>query len=276
IQNPPRKLKINPQNEKENPKISPQKDPRNPPNSPKYKGAHAQKPTKLPKKSPKILKTLSKFEIGPSKSKISPPKNARNFKKNFKNTLKIPKNRQKIAKKSPKIEEKSGKKSGIKGNFCVLQLIRTVPLEPGRNYLFGFHPHGVLAAGAFGNFCTEATGFGRLFPGLQPRLLTLPCWFRLPLFRDYALAGGLVSSEPESLEHLLAWPGGGLVAVIALGGPPEALEARPGAEAILGVLEGILGGPWKLGCSCCAGGASSGSPSNTGGVWGEKWGFWDL
>ncbi|NWY99586.1 MOGT2 acyltransferase, partial [Loxia curvirostra] len=111
----------------------------------------------------------------------------------------------------------------------VLQLIRTVPLEPGRNYLFGFHPHGVLAAGAFGNFCTEATGFGRLFPGLRPRLLTLPCWFRLPLFRDYALAGGLVSSEPESLEHLLAWPGGGLVAVIALGGPPEALEARPGA-----------------------------------------------
>ncbi|XP_071276096.1 2-acylglycerol O-acyltransferase 2-like isoform X2 [Agelaius tricolor] len=113
-------------------------------------------------------------------------------------------------------------------DYFPISLIRTVPLDPGRNYVFGFHPHGVLAAGAFGNFCTEATGFGRLFPGLQPRLLTLPCWFRLPLFRDYAMAGGLVSSEASSLEHLLAGPGG-LVAVIALGGPPEALEARPGA-----------------------------------------------
>ncbi|XP_058679002.1 2-acylglycerol O-acyltransferase 2-like [Ammospiza caudacuta] len=113
-------------------------------------------------------------------------------------------------------------------DYFPISLIRTVPLDPGRNYVFGFHPHGVLAAGAFGNFCTEATGFGRLFPGLRPRLLTLPCWFRLPLFREYAMAGGLVSSEASSLEHLLAGPGG-LVAVIALGGPPEALEARPGA-----------------------------------------------
>ncbi|XP_014749405.1 PREDICTED: 2-acylglycerol O-acyltransferase 2-like [Sturnus vulgaris] len=114
-------------------------------------------------------------------------------------------------------------------DYFPISLIRTTPLDPGRNYIFGFHPHGVLAAGAFGNFCTEATGFGLLFPGLRPHLLTLPCWFRLPLFRDYAMAGGLVSSEPSSLEHLLAGEGGGRVAVIALGGPPESLEAQPGA-----------------------------------------------
>ncbi|NWV24272.1 MOGT2 acyltransferase, partial [Origma solitaria] len=110
-----------------------------------------------------------------------------------------------------------------------IQLIRTTPLDPRRNYIFGFHPHGVLAAGAFGNFCTESTEFGKKFPGLSPHLLTLPCWFRLPLFREYAMAGGLVSSEPSSLEHLLAQPRGGHAAVIALGGPPEALDAHPGA-----------------------------------------------
>ncbi|NXU98370.1 MOGT2 acyltransferase, partial [Cettia cetti] len=108
------------------------------------------------------------------------------------------------------------------------QLIRTVPLQPGRNYIFGFHPHGVLAAGAFGNFCTEATGFAQLFPGLSPHLLTLPCWFRIPFFREYLMAGGLVSSEAASLEQLLGGQRGS-VAVIALGGPPEALDARPGA-----------------------------------------------
>ncbi|XP_069739177.1 2-acylglycerol O-acyltransferase 2-like isoform X3 [Phaenicophaeus curvirostris] len=114
-------------------------------------------------------------------------------------------------------------------DYFPISLIRTAELDPRRNYLLGFHPHGVLAAGAFANFCTEATGFGGLFPGLHPHLLTLPCWFRLPLFRDYMLAGGLVSSEKSSLEFLLSREGGGQAAVIALGGPPESLDAHPGA-----------------------------------------------
>ena len=40
---------------------------------------------------------------------------------------------------------------------------------------------------------------------------------------------GLVSSERSSLEFLLSRPGGGHVAVIAVGGPPESLDAHPGA-----------------------------------------------
>ncbi|XP_052635564.1 2-acylglycerol O-acyltransferase 2-B-like isoform X2 [Harpia harpyja] len=114
-------------------------------------------------------------------------------------------------------------------DYFPISLVRTTELDPRRNYIFGFHPHGVLAAGAFANFCTEATGFGVLFPGLRPHLLTLPCWFRLPLFRDYMMSGGLVSSEKSSLEYLLSREGGGQVAVIALGGPPESLDAHPGA-----------------------------------------------
>uniref|UniRef100_A0A8C3FP87 Acyltransferase n=1 Tax=Chrysemys picta bellii TaxID=8478 RepID=A0A8C3FP87_CHRPI len=107
------------------------------------------------------------------------------------------------------------------------QLVKTAPLDPSRNYLFGFHPHGVLVAGAFGNFCTEATGFGELFPGLTPHLLMLPFWFRLPLFRDYIMSGG--ERDKASVSYLLGREGGGQVAVIAVGGPPESLEARPGA-----------------------------------------------
>ena len=40
-----------------------------------------------------------------------------------------------------------------------LQLVKTAHLDPSRNYLAGFHPHGVLATGAFTNLCTESTGF---------------------------------------------------------------------------------------------------------------------
>ncbi|XP_062871391.1 2-acylglycerol O-acyltransferase 1 [Trichomycterus rosablanca] len=114
-------------------------------------------------------------------------------------------------------------------DYFPIMLVKTVDLDPACNYLFGFHPHGVLVAGAFGNFCTEACGFSDLFPGLTPHLLMLPFWFRVPFFREYIMSGGLVSSEKASLSYLLSRPGGGAVAVVAVGGAPESLEARPGA-----------------------------------------------
>ncbi|KAM9827858.1 LOW QUALITY PROTEIN: 2-acylglycerol O-acyltransferase 1 [Neosynchiropus ocellatus] len=153
--------------------------------------------------------------------------------------------------------------------YFPITLVKTVDLDLKKNYIFGFHPHGesrpycllvsvlicrlvfvivtscpcpflssvfmhilttgVLVAGAFGNFCTEATGFSQLFPGLRPHLLMLPFWFRIPFFRDYIMCGGLVSSSKSSLSCLVSHPEGGNVAVIAVGGAPESLEARPGA-----------------------------------------------
>ncbi|XP_026767967.3 2-acylglycerol O-acyltransferase 1 isoform X1 [Pangasianodon hypophthalmus] len=114
-------------------------------------------------------------------------------------------------------------------DYFPISLVKTVDLDPKCNYLFGFHPHGVLVAGAFGNFCTEASRFSELFPGLTPYLLMLPFWFRVPFFRDYIMCGGLVSSEKASMSYLLSRPGGGAAAVVAVGGAPESLEARPGA-----------------------------------------------
>lgn len=114
-------------------------------------------------------------------------------------------------------------------DYFPLTLVKTVDLDPKLNYLFGLHPHGVLVAGAFGNFCTKASEFEKLFPGLTPYLLMLPFWFRVPFYRDYIMCGGLVSSDKRSVSYLLSRPGGGHAAVLAIGGAPESLEARPGA-----------------------------------------------
>ncbi|XP_078525423.1 2-acylglycerol O-acyltransferase 2-like [Lissotriton helveticus] len=114
-------------------------------------------------------------------------------------------------------------------DYFPLTLVKTADLDPEHNYIFGFHPHGILVAGAFGNFCTEATGFSQLFPGLKSHLLMLPFWFKVPFFRDYIMGGGLVSSDKSSAAYLLSQKSGGQVAVIAVGGPPESLDARPGA-----------------------------------------------
>lgn len=71
-----------------------------------------------------------------------------------------------------------------------LQILKTKDLSPEQNYLMGVHPHGLLTFGAFCNFCTEATGFSKIFPGITPHLATLSWFFKIPLIRDYIMAKG--------------------------------------------------------------------------------------
>ncbi|XP_044288896.1 2-acylglycerol O-acyltransferase 1 isoform X2 [Varanus komodoensis] len=113
--------------------------------------------------------------------------------------------------------------------YFPIHLIKTSDLDPSHNYLFGFHPHGVLVAGAFGNFCTEYTGFQKLFPGLTPYLHILPFWFRCPFFREYIMCAGLVSATKRSVSHVLSNEKGGNISVIVIGGAEESLDARPGS-----------------------------------------------
>lgn len=80
--------------------------------------------------------------------------------------------------------------------------MKTADLDPRQNYVVGFHPHGVLVAGAFTNFCTYASGFKELFPGITSYLLMLPLWFRAPFFRDYIMCAG-VGQKAFSVELLI-------------------------------------------------------------------------
>ncbi|NXI49861.1 MOGT2 acyltransferase, partial [Chloroceryle aenea] len=118
-------------------------------------------------------------------------------------------------------------------DYFPITLVKTAELDPRQNYLMGFHPHGILAAGAFLNFCTEASGFSTLFPGINPHLMMLSLWFRIPFFRDYLMSGGLVSSDKESASYVLQKPEGGNALVIIVGGAQEALDARPGSCTLL-------------------------------------------
>lgn len=58
-------------------------------------------------------------------------------------------------------------------DYFPARLVRTKRLDPKRNYILGYHPHGIMCAGAWANFATEATGFSNLFPGIKSHLLTL-------------------------------------------------------------------------------------------------------
>ncbi|TKS83793.1 2-acylglycerol O-acyltransferase 2-A [Collichthys lucidus] len=118
-------------------------------------------------------------------------------------------------------------------DYFPVKLVKTADLDPRHNYVMGFHPHGVLVAGAFTNFCTYSTGFKQLFPGLTTCLLMLPLWFRAPFFRDYIMCAGLIPSDKKSASYHLRKRGGGNAVVIAVGGAPEALDAHPGGYDVL-------------------------------------------
>jgi len=151
--------------------------------------------------------------------------------------------------------------------YFPIRLHRTVELDPKRNYIFAYQPHGIISHGAFGNFCTEATGFKQLFPGIKNTLLTLEQSFTIPFNREYLLAMGLASVSRESCEALLrgygaptgkkagrslfnpmSWfsisratvgeedakvPEGGRAITIVIGGARESLEAQPGTMKLV-------------------------------------------
>ena len=112
-------------------------------------------------------------------------------------------------------------------DYFPVRLHKSVDLDPRGNYLFGYHPHGIIGVGALITFATNATGFERAFPGLDLRLLTLAVNFYFPFTREVLLALGIGSVSKESvLTNLTRTPGSS--AAIVIGGAAEALDARPG------------------------------------------------
>ncbi|XP_038050284.1 2-acylglycerol O-acyltransferase 2-A-like [Patiria miniata] len=117
-------------------------------------------------------------------------------------------------------------------NFFPIQLVKTADLDPKKNYLLGFHPHGIMGVGAFVNFSTEATGFSERYTGITPYLLTLSGWFNFPVTRDYIMMSGLCDVSRDSIDYLLGQSGPGNAVIIVVGGATESLEAHPHNYAI--------------------------------------------
>jgi len=111
--------------------------------------------------------------------------------------------------------------------YFPMSLTRTAELDPTRNYLFGYHPHGIISVGALCNFATDATSFSRLFPGIDLRLLTLEMNFRVPFFREYLLGMGINDASRQSVKrNLTRSPSASVMLVV--GGARESLATKPG------------------------------------------------
>ncbi|XP_034934957.1 2-acylglycerol O-acyltransferase 2-A-like [Chelonus insularis] len=118
-------------------------------------------------------------------------------------------------------------------DYFPIKLYKTADLDPSRNYLLCSFPHGILATGAFASFATDSLNFHKLFPGLEPRLITLTQHFMFPFFRECIYAFGACSSKAESLECLLKHKKSSdpddlnKAVILIVGGAAEALMSRP-------------------------------------------------
>ncbi|KAF0358388.1 diacylglycerol acyltransferase [Gigaspora margarita] len=112
-------------------------------------------------------------------------------------------------------------------DYYPIKLIKEVDLDPSKNYIFGYHPHGVISVGAWTNFATEANDFSKKFPGITCRLLTLASNFNIPFYREFLMAQGVASVSRQSCDNILR-KGPGHSIIIVIGGAGESLNARPG------------------------------------------------
>ncbi|XP_063063242.1 diacylglycerol O-acyltransferase 2-like isoform X2 [Engraulis encrasicolus] len=117
-------------------------------------------------------------------------------------------------------------------DYFPIRLVKTCALSPDKNYIFGYHPHGIFCFGAFCNFGTEANGFSRKFPGITPYVATLSGNFLLPIARDYIMSAGVCPVTHDTLDFLLSSNGVGVAVVIAVGGAAEALSTSPGSYRV--------------------------------------------
>lgn len=60
-------------------------------------------------------------------------------------------------------------------DYFPITLTKTSDLDPKRNYIFGYHPHGVLPDGLVISFGTNLLGFQEMFPGITPHLGAHSC-----------------------------------------------------------------------------------------------------
>ncbi|KAG0193584.1 diacylglycerol O-acyltransferase 1 [Apophysomyces sp. BC1034] len=113
-------------------------------------------------------------------------------------------------------------------DYFPAEIIKEADLDPTKNYIFGYHPHGIIAVGGILTFSTEALGFSELYPGIVPSLMTVPNNFRLPIHRDYLLAIGMCTVSRDSCKRVLQSEPGRSIAIV-VGGVTESLNSRPGS-----------------------------------------------
>ncbi|CCW70963.1 unnamed protein product [Phytomonas sp. Hart1] len=109
---------------------------------------------------------------------------------------------------------------------CVVPKAVRAAFHPEKNYIFLYHPHGVLSFGALLNFALDVNHTSEALPGVRIHLQTLKFNFFIPFFRQVLLLLGCGDASARAIRHTLR-AGTGESVLLVLGGSEEAGLSRP-------------------------------------------------
>lgn len=120
-----------------------------------------------------------------------------------------------------------------------------------KNYMFVYHPHGVIGMGCNAALTTNGCGFEDKFPGIHRSTATLNASFLAPFFREWMLANGMISANKSTLTQQLTTTRPFRKSVVLVpGGAQEALHAHPGVfSLVLKKRKGFIKLALQTGCS---------------------------
>jgi len=109
-------------------------------------------------------------------------------------------------------------------DYYPVSFVKTSDLDSSRNYIFGYHPHGMIPEGLAVSFATEALQFSKSFPGIVPYIGAHAFMRWSPIFRDIVMALGVVNVHHDSCKFVLTQQGPGHSVAIAIGGVCDVLD----------------------------------------------------
>ncbi|KAJ9068642.1 diacylglycerol O-acyltransferase 1 [Entomophthora muscae] len=122
--------------------------------------------------------------------------------------------------------------------YFPINMVREQELDPTKQYLFGYHPHGIIANGAVLGFVTDALGVSNIFPGIKIRMITINAIFHVPVYRELVNLFGFCSATKKSINNLFKQ---GNSCLIVVGGAEESLLAAPGtANLVINKRQGFI------------------------------------
>ncbi|KAL3656367.1 hypothetical protein V7S43_018741 [Phytophthora oleae] len=124
---------------------------------------------------------------------------------------------------------------GLLNAFLRMKIIREQELDAKKQYIFGFHPHGIIVLSRIAIF---GGSFEDLFPGITYRILGASPMFYIPLGRELCLWMGGVDASRATSEKVLQE---GNSIVVYPGGVAGIFKTNPNSKETQLVLKNRLG-----------------------------------
>ncbi|KAJ1830444.1 2-acylglycerol O-acyltransferase 2 [Coemansia sp. RSA 2708] len=116
--------------------------------------------------------------------------------------------------------------------YFPVRLVVDQRLDPSLSYVFGVSPHGILCFSGQVVIGSQQSGLDESFEGITIHPIVLHHALKLPIFHEYGLALGSLSSSRESIRRCLAHGNGDSVAIV-VGGAKESLHTNRGNRKLV-------------------------------------------